>query len=306
VPAAAAAGKIQVSSISASISNTAGQTLLHLTAHAHRQDYYKPGWFVTTVVHRPDLLAPVVSALNAAAGTGGHSYVLQHGQQLLQLPLERLAGLSGVKDEARRAAGHMEYDHIAWVNSAAVYEEASRKYGSIRRGLHELPEETEYKELSKVASCRAEVEAYQQRQQQQRLAANAAADMPLELLVTTGGEAGSQQGVTTLFEVRIPAAAVAAAAGTSSVAAYSTAGSSSAAAGFAPGSSSSSAGRVIAKALLSYHRAASNADAVVPGSEKPLLEQTAQPIPRMAPCLEWIEVQGAWREKGIGRRLLQV
>jgi hypothetical protein len=118
--------------------------------------------------------------------------------------------------------------------------------------------------------------------------------------VTTGGRAGSHEGVTTLFEVRLPAAAATAA--SSSAAAAAT--------GITTSSSVSlpanARGCVIAKALLSYQRARSDSNAPVPGCEKRRLQQTAQPIPRLSPCLEWVEVLGQWRGRGVGRRLMQV
>jgi hypothetical protein len=74
----------------------------------------------------------------------------------------------------------------------------------------------------------------------------------------------------------------------------------------AAGSSNAAGGRVIAKALLSYRKANVIRAPVQYANGLDDEEQTQEPLPRMAPCLDGIEVQGGWREKEIGRRLLQV
>jgi GNAT superfamily N-acetyltransferase len=261
-------------------------------------------------VHHQVLLQPIKSALNAAAGPESYSYVIAHGQQLLQLPAEDKTGLSGTQENGRRGAGHIEFDHIALIHSPAIYKFCGQ-YQSVERGLHEVPEEVEDSSLAAVPDHEEKVLAYeqrqrqrqqQQRQQQQQLgvADSAAAVVPLEVLVTTGGHAGSHDGVTTLFEVRLSTQLAAAAAACSSTAYSSTA---------AAAAARNTAGRVIAKALLSYRRAGASRDAPVPANEaprSPLMDKAADPKPRMSPCIEWIEVQGEWRGKGIGRRLLQV
>jgi hypothetical protein len=184
----AEAGKIQVSSISTTISSSAGLPLLCLTADAHRQDYYKPGWFVTTVMYHPALLEPVKAALNAAAGPDGCSYVLRHGQQLLQLPIEDKTGLSGVPDLNKRGAGLMEFDAAGLVHTPAVYDRACNRYGSVRRGLHAVPEEAESVAMAEVAENKAKVEAHRQQQQQQQASSSAAAAAAAQVPLRGAGD----------------------------------------------------------------------------------------------------------------------
>jgi GNAT superfamily N-acetyltransferase len=335
-----------VDSISTSISNTEGRLLLRLTAHALLQDMYRPGWYVTTVVYSDQLLDAVVNCLNAAAGPDGNSFVLKHEQQLMPLPAEDKAGLCGSMQIGRRNVGLVEYDDFASTKSGEVYVLACSRQPmlSIAAGLKNMPEVLEREKLLEVADRRASLEQQQEQQQQQgagpaaaaagagfnaaaaaaaAAAASAAVQMPFELLVTTGGKEGSQEEVTTLFEVRIPAGAAAAAAAAAAsrhaaapaASCSSTAESSSApwsaapaaaAAAAAAGSSAETGGRVLAKALLSYRKANVIRAPVQYANGLDDEEQPQEPLPRMAPCLERIEVQGAWRGKGIGRRLLQV
>lgn len=277
---AAAAGSIQLSSISTTIMSPSGkQKLLRITA-TQFQDYYVPGWYLITDVLAAGLLDAVLVACQTIRGPTGNSYIVLHGQRRVPLPQEDPTGLRGSMREGTRSVGLKQCDTVADMRSVTLYSRAGSCGGgpfgiSVAAALKSMDgvEAIARQDVARFEATLAEVQEEQQQQQQQAEGRAAAqVEEALDVVISTGLDGMQHERfVSTLFQVvHRPAAPGSACLGAGSSAA--------AAAAAAPCV-------VIAKALLSYQR--------------PVLS-------RVSPCLELIEVLGRWRGRGIARRLLQV